>query len=144
MADTTYTFSRLKVEAKGIGTLRTHGRVRYRVQLGTEVVTDATGWPRGELEGDYQGTSEVELTTQEALDSLVQLATHADRNPLTVTETWAPRHGKARTLTFFLRLAEFEGTDEKERESMLSLNFVHVDVMEVDGKKVREDLRVAA
>lgn len=144
MADTTYTFSRLKVEVPGIGVLRTVGRVRYRVQIGTEVVTDSTGWPRGELEGDYSGTSEIELTTQEALDQLVALATHADQEPLSVTETWAPRHGKSRSLTFFLRMESFEGTDEKERESMLTLSFVHVDVMQVDGKPVREDIRTAA
>ena len=143
MADTTYTFSRTKISAPGFETMRTHTRIRTRFSNGIEVVHDSTGWPRGELEGDYEATSEIELTSQEALDGLVQLAISAEQDPLTVTQTWAPRHGKSRSITVFVRLQDGEIVDERARESMLTLTFVHVDVMHVDGKPIREDIRAA-
>ena len=143
MADTTYTFARTKIQAKGFDALRTQTHIRTRFSNGLEVVHDATGWPRGELEGNYEATSEIELTTQEALDALVRLASNEDREPLSVTQTWAPKYGKTRSITIFGRLQEGEILDEQARESMLTLTFIHTDVMQVDGKPIREDIRAA-
>lgn len=137
---TPYQFERMTVEVDGIGTVISHQRVNYRVQLGNEIVTDNIGWPRGEIEGDYTGTCEIELATQEAFESLSQLAQQGE-DPLTVSFAYAPKAGSTATLTFFLRLQEFEGTEEKNTESMLTLTFLHADVMQVNGSPIKEDRR---
>ena len=56
---------------------------------------------------------------------------------ITVTFNYAPIEGDSKSLTLFLRLNKGSGTEQKEEESMFTLEFEHTDVAQVDGNPIR-------
>lgn len=140
---TPWHFERMKVEQDAVGVVVSHVSLDNTVKVNGKVLTDSTGWPRGHITGDYEGTSKIELATQEVMEHVVAMF-QASADPLTVTFSYAPVEGDAHTLTLFLRIDEMAMAEKKgAEESMTTLNFLHADVMQVDGEYIIEDRRAA-
>lgn len=140
---TPYQFERVKWEADGVDVLVTHTSIDTSVKVNGKILTDYTGWPRGHLTGDYEGTTKVEFAHQEGARFVREL--FADNpDPITVTASYEPIDGDTITETYFLKLDEMSTALKKGGEEvMLTLNFLHADVMQIDGDYIIEDRRAA-
>ena len=96
MPDTLWTFARLKISVAGT-TLRTTRRRRHRWNNGTTIAYDNGGVPRGTNVGEYEGSTEVELSTQEAsqIYEAVEQGGGDMNNLVTISDTWSPKQGEA-------------------------------------------------
>ena len=141
MADTNWTFARLRISVAGV-TLRTTRRVRHRWNNGTEIAHDNTGVPRGLNEGEYEGSTECELSTQEASQIYNAVPQGGgDMNDLvTVVSTWQPKSGQTGKAEAQGYVREGEITDEPNSESMVTFTIDHLVPLKLGGKSVREEI----
>ena len=133
---TPWHFERLAVNVDGIGEVISHKSLDWDFEIGGEQATDRQGNPRGTIRGIYKGTAKIELATQEAFDFLTAQSDEG-ADEVTVTFNYAPIEGDSKSLTLFLRLNKGSGTEQKEEESMFTLEFEHTDVAQVDGNPIR-------
>ena len=132
---TPWHFERLAVQVDGIGEVVSHKSLDYDWEIAGEQATDRYGRPRGTIRGEYKGTAKIELATQEAFDFLMAQS-EAQADEITVTFTYAPVEGDTKSLTLFLRHNKGSGTEKKNEESMMTLEFEHTDYMQVDGSPI--------
>ena len=139
MPDTLWTFARLKISVAGT-TLRTTRRVRHRWNNGTTIAYDNAGIPRGLNVGEYEGSTEVELATQEAAQIYESVEEGGgDMNALvTISSTWAPKQGEAGNAEAQGFIPEGEIVDEPNSESMVTFTINHLVPLKLGGKPVRE------
>ena len=142
MPDTNWTFARLKIAVGGVTALRTTRRVRHRWNNGSERVHDNEGVPRGLNEGEYEGSTEIEMTTQEAAQIYEAVPQGGgDMNELvTCTSTWTPKQGQAGKAEAQGFVNEGEITDEPNNESMTTFTIEHLVPLKLGGKSVREEI----
>ena len=141
MPDTLWTFARLKITAAGV-TIRTTRRIRHRWDNGTTRAHDNTGIPRGLNEGEYEGSTEIELSTQEAsqiYEAVEQGGGDMD-NLVTVVSTWAPKRGESGKAEAQGHIPEGEIVDEPNSESMVTFTVHHLIPLKLGGKSVREEI----
>ena len=141
MADTNWTFARLRISVAGV-TLRTTRRVRHRWDNGTTRAHDNTGIPRGLNEGEYEGSTEMELSTQEAAQIYEAVPQGGgDMNELvTVVSTWQPKEGQSGKAEAQGHIPEGEIVDEPNSESMVTVTLHHLIPLKLGGKSVREEI----
>ena len=133
---TPWHFERLTVQVDGIGEAVSHKSLDWDFEIGGEQATDRLGNPRGTIRGIYKGTAKIELATQEAM-TMLEAQADAAADEVTMTFNYAPLEGPGGEITLFLRLNKGAGTEQKEEESMFTLEFEHTDVAQVNGNPIR-------
>lgn len=141
MPDTLWTFARFKISIAGV-TLRTTRRIRSRWNNGTTIAHDNTGVPRGTNVGEYEGSTEAELSTQEAsqIYEAVEPGGGDMNNLVTISGTWMPKQGRSGTFEAQGFIPEGEIVDEPNSESMVTFTINHLVPLKLGGKPVREEI----
>ena len=140
MPDTLWTFARLKFTVAGATALRTTRRVRHRWSNGSERAYDNEGVPRGLNDGEYTGSTEVEVSTQEfkqIYDAMPEGGGDME-NLVSVVSNWSPKRGSAGKVEAQGYVNEGEIVDEPNSESMTTITVEHLVPLKIDGKSVRE------
>ena len=141
MPDTLWTFARLKISVAGV-TLRTTRRVRHRWNNGSTIAYDNAGVPRGLNVGEYEGSTECEVSSQEAAQVFEAVQQGGgDMNALvTISSTWQPKQGEAGNAEAQGFIPEGEIVDEPNSESMVTFTMNHLVPMMILGRSVREEV----
>ena len=142
MPDTNWVFARFKVSIAGVTALRTTRRIRNRWNNNDEIVHDDKGVPRGKNPGNYEGSTECEMTTQEAAQVFNAVPEGGgDMNDLvTISGTWAPKQGQSGKFEAQGFIPEGEFVDEPNNESMMTFTMMHLVPLKLDDKSVREEI----
>ena len=141
MPDTLWTFARCKFSVAGV-TIRTTRRRRHRWNNNSTIAYDNTGIPRGLNVGEYEGSSEYELSTQEAsqIYEAVEQGGGDMNNLVTCSDTWSPKQGEAGSAEAQGFVNEGEIVDEPNSESMVTFTINHLVPLKLGGKSVREEI----
>lgn len=142
MPDTTWAFARFKLSVAGADVVRTTRRVRNRWNNNDEIVHDNQGVPRGTNPGEYEGTTEIEVSTQEAAAILRAVPDGGGdiNNLVTVSGTWMPKSGQSGKFEAQGFIPEGEITDEPNNESMTTVTVHHLVPLKLGDKSVREEI----